>query len=121
MSLMGVQRIAVADLGTNSTRLLVADLTTEGELVEVERLSEVTRLGQGVDSSGRLAEEAMERVHECLARYRETADRHGAEHSVAVATSAVRDAANGPEFARSSSAASHRRFSNSPRSGCNEC
>jgi exopolyphosphatase/guanosine-5'-triphosphate,3'-diphosphate pyrophosphatase len=94
----GVQRIAVADLGTNSTRLLVADLPREGELVEVERLSEVTRLGQGVDSSGRLAEDAMERVHGCLGRYREVADRHGAELSVAVATSAVRDAANGPEF-----------------------
>ena len=94
----GEQRIAVADLGTNSTRLLVADLTAEGVLVEVERLSEVTRLGQGVDSSGRLAEEAMERVHGCLARYREFADRHAAGRSAAVATSAVRDAANGPEF-----------------------
>ncbi len=94
----GGQRIAVADLGTNSTRLLVADLLSEGELVKVERLSEVTRLGQDVDSSGRLADEAMERVHDCLARYREVADRHGAQRSAAVATSAVRDAANGPEF-----------------------
>ncbi len=94
----GGQRIAVADLGTNSTRLLVADLTPEGRLVEVERLSQVTRLGQGVDSSGRLAEEAMERVHACLARYREMADRQGAERWVAVATSAVRDAVNGAEF-----------------------
>ncbi|MBA3304755.1 MAG: Ppx/GppA family phosphatase [Thermoleophilaceae bacterium] len=94
----GGQRIAVADLGTNSTRLLVADLTPEGELVEVDRLSEVTRLGQGVDSSGRLAEEAMERVHDALARCRELADIHGAGLSVAVATSAVRDAANGEEF-----------------------
>lgn len=92
------QRIAVADLGTNSTRLLVADVTADRALVEVERLSTVTRLGQGVDSSGRLADEAMERVHDCLARYREVADGHGAERSVAVATSAVRDAANGPEF-----------------------
>ena len=94
----GGQRIAVADLGTNSTRLLVADLTPEGQLVEVERLSQVTRLGQGVDSSGRLAEEAMGRVHACLARYREVADGHGAALSVAVATSAMRDAANGAEF-----------------------
>ncbi len=94
----GGQRIAVADLGTNSTRLLVADLTPEGELVEVERLSEVTRLGQGVDSSGLLADEAMERVHAALARFRELADIHGAGLSVAVATSAVRDAANGEEF-----------------------
>jgi len=95
---MSGQRIAVADLGTNSTRLLVADVTPEGGLVEVERLSEVTRLGQGVDSSGRLVEEAMERVHDCLARYRELVESHGAERSVAVATSAVRDAANGPEL-----------------------
>ena len=94
----GERRIAVADVGTNSTRLLVADLTAEGKLVEVERLSEVTRLGQGVDSSGRLAEEAMERVHACLARYRELADIHRAGRSVAVATSAVRDAANGQDF-----------------------
>lgn len=93
-----MRRIAVADLGTNSTRLLVADLTGAGELVELERLTEVTRLGQGVDSSGRLADDAMERVHACLGRYRDAADRHVAELSVAVATSAVRDAANGPQF-----------------------
>ena len=94
----GGRRIAVVDLGTNSTRLLVADLTPAGELVEIERQSEVTRLGQGVDSTGRLAEEAQERVFACLARYRELADTHGAERAVAVATSAVRDAANGAEF-----------------------
>lgn len=91
-------RIAVADLGTNSTRLLVADVTREGEVRDVERLSEVTRLGQDVDASGQLAEEAMERVHECLERYRETAERHGVERLVAVATSAVRDSVNGPDF-----------------------
>ncbi|MDQ3644063.1 MAG: Ppx/GppA family phosphatase [Actinomycetota bacterium] len=94
----GGQRIAVADLGTNSTRLLVADATPDGMLVEVERLSEVTRLGQGVDSSGRLAEEAIERVHRCLARYRKVADGHRPNRTIAVATSAVRDAANGPQF-----------------------
>lgn len=94
----GGQRIAVADLGTNSTRLLVADLAPDGQLTELERLSEVTRLGQDVDASGSLADEAMERVHDCLERYREAAERHGAERLVAVATSAVRDSANGPDF-----------------------
>ena len=91
-------RIAVADLGTNSTRLLVADLPVGGPLSEVERRSEVTRLGEGVDATGRLSEEGVERVVACLARYREAADRHGAGRRIAVATSAVRDAANGDEF-----------------------
>jgi exopolyphosphatase/guanosine-5'-triphosphate,3'-diphosphate pyrophosphatase len=94
----GAQRIAVVDLGTNSTRLLVADVTAQGDLVEIDRQGEVTRLGQGVDSTGRLAEEAQERVFACLARYRELTDTHGAERAVAVATSAMRDADNGAEF-----------------------
>jgi exopolyphosphatase/guanosine-5'-triphosphate,3'-diphosphate pyrophosphatase len=91
--------IAVVDLGTNSTRLLVAEIE-DGEVRELERRSEVTRLGEGVDATGRLAEPAMERVFDTLARYRELIDRHGAETVVAVATSAVRDSANGDEFRR---------------------
>jgi exopolyphosphatase/guanosine-5'-triphosphate,3'-diphosphate pyrophosphatase len=90
-------RVAVVDLGTNSTRLLVAEVE-DGSVRELERRSTVTRLGQGVDASGRLAGEAMERVYETLAAYREAIDAHGAETVVAVATSAVRDAANGDEF-----------------------
>jgi exopolyphosphatase / guanosine-5'-triphosphate,3'-diphosphate pyrophosphatase len=90
-------RLAVVDLGTNSTRLLVADVEG-GRLIEVERRTEVTRLGDGVDASGRLAAEAMERVLACLGSYRELADALGAERSVAVATSAVRDAENGDEL-----------------------
>ena len=66
----GQRRIAVADLGTNSTRLLVADVTDDGRVVPVERRSEVTRLGDGVDASGRLADDAMERVAASLAGYR---------------------------------------------------
>jgi exopolyphosphatase / guanosine-5'-triphosphate,3'-diphosphate pyrophosphatase len=85
------------DLGTNSTRLLVAEVE-DGEVRELGRRSEVTRLGQGVDSSGALVDEAMERVYATLADYREAIDHHGAERVVAVATSAVRDAANGDEF-----------------------
>ena len=94
----GGERIAVVDLGTNSTRLLVADVTAGRLLDELERRSVVTRLGAGVDATGRLAEAAQQRVFETLAGYRELADRHGAARSVAVATSAVRDAANGHEF-----------------------
>lgn len=94
------QRIAVADLGTNSTRLLVADAGPSGALEEVTRQTQVTRLGDRVDATGRLAEEAMERVFATLARYRDIAEEHGAERMVGVATSAVRDADNGREFER---------------------
>jgi exopolyphosphatase/guanosine-5'-triphosphate,3'-diphosphate pyrophosphatase len=93
--------IAVVDLGTNSTRLLVARVAGDGSVEEVERRTEVTRLGDGVDSTGRLSEEAMDRVHARLAAYREIADRHGAGRRVAVATSAVRDADNGAPFTES--------------------
>jgi len=92
-------RIAVADLGTNSTRLLVADIAPDGRLTQLERHTTVTRLGEGVDGSGRLAPEAIERVCAALARYREIADAAGAERRIAVATSAVRETENGPELA----------------------
>ncbi|MCA1656402.1 MAG: Ppx/GppA family phosphatase [Actinobacteria bacterium] len=92
------QRIAVADLGTNSTRLLVADLAPDGELTEVDRRTEVTRLGDGVDATGRLADDAMERVLATLDQFRQIASEHGAARSIAVATSAVRDAENGDDF-----------------------
>jgi exopolyphosphatase/guanosine-5'-triphosphate,3'-diphosphate pyrophosphatase len=94
---VAAQRIAVVDLGTNSTRLLVAEVA-QGDVHELERCSNVTRLGQAVDSSGRLADEAMERVYSVLADYRERIDRHASDQVVAVATSAVRDAENGEEF-----------------------
>ncbi|HEX8647227.1 MAG TPA: Ppx/GppA phosphatase family protein [Thermoleophilaceae bacterium] len=90
-------RVAVVDLGTNSTRLLVADVTG-GRVEEVDRRTNVTRLGEGVDSTGRLADAAMERVFAVVAAYREAIDALGAERTVAVATSAVRDSANGEEF-----------------------
>ncbi len=91
-------RIAVADLGTNSTRLLIADVDADGRREEVERRTDVTRLGEGVDATGKLDEAAMERVHECLAEYAALAEQLGADRKVAVATSAVRDAGNGPAF-----------------------
>lgn len=69
-------------------------------LDELERRTTVTRLGAGVDRSGRLAEDAMERTHVALASYAEIAARHGAARRIAVATSAVRDAGNGEQFRR---------------------
>ena len=90
-------RVAVVDLGTNTTRLLVADVH-DGRLEELEKETTITRLGQGVDATGRLADEAMDRVRETLDGYRQTIDRLKAEDVIAVATSAMRDADNGPEF-----------------------
>jgi exopolyphosphatase / guanosine-5'-triphosphate,3'-diphosphate pyrophosphatase len=91
-------RVGVVDIGTNSTRLLVADVDADGRLTELERHSRVTRLGQGVDATGALAQEAMERVFAVLTDYRRLMDEHGVETTTAVLTSAVRDASNGQEF-----------------------
>jgi exopolyphosphatase/guanosine-5'-triphosphate,3'-diphosphate pyrophosphatase len=93
-------RVAVVDIGTNSTRLLVADVDADaGSVEELERRSTVTRLGHGVDASGSLADDAMQRVFDTLAEYRAAIDRLGATANLAVLTSAVRDAANGAGFA----------------------
>jgi exopolyphosphatase/guanosine-5'-triphosphate,3'-diphosphate pyrophosphatase len=92
-------RIAVVDIGTNSTRLLIADVAPQsGDVHEVVRRTTVTRLGQGVDTSGRLAPEAMDRVFRTLTEYRKDIDAQDAQRTTAVLTSAVRDAANGAEF-----------------------
>jgi exopolyphosphatase/guanosine-5'-triphosphate,3'-diphosphate pyrophosphatase len=92
-------RVAVVDIGTNSTRLLVADVRA-GAVEELDRRSLVTRLGDGVDATGRLAEDAQERVLATLATFAEPIERHRCERRVGVLTSAVRDAANGAAFAR---------------------
>lgn len=91
-------RIAAIDIGSNSTRLLVADVV-DGQIQEQFRRSTVTRLGDGVDGSGRLAEDACERVHAALAGYSEELTAVGYERAGGIATSAVRDAANGEELA----------------------
>ena len=91
-------RVAVVDMGTNSTRLLVADVRGPGDLTEVERILEITRLGAGVDRNRRLADDAIGRTLAVVRRYREIADSHGAQVRLATATSAVRDSANGGEF-----------------------
>ncbi len=91
--------VAVVDIGTNSTRLLLADVD-DGRVGEVlERRTEITRLGAGVDADGRLNDEAMGRVYSVLDDYGKLIECHGADKAVAVLTSAVRDAANGQEFA----------------------
>jgi exopolyphosphatase/guanosine-5'-triphosphate,3'-diphosphate pyrophosphatase len=91
------RRIGVVDMGTNSTRLLVAEVH-DGHVTELERRTIVTRLGEGVEATGRLAAAAIARVCEALAVYREVLDRLGTSDVVAVATSAMRDAENGPAF-----------------------
>ncbi|MGA2012898.1 MAG: Ppx/GppA family phosphatase [Solirubrobacteraceae bacterium] len=91
--------VAVVDIGSNSTRLLIAALAGGRVTAELVRRSEVTRLGAGVDADGRLRDDAMGRVFATLDGYRREIDRHRCEAAVAVLTSAVRDSANGPEFA----------------------
>jgi exopolyphosphatase/guanosine-5'-triphosphate,3'-diphosphate pyrophosphatase len=91
-------RVAVVDIGTNSTRLLIADVAPDGRLTELERRTTVTRLGQGVDRTATLAPEAMQRVFDALETYRHAIDEHGVTATTAVLTSAVRDARNGADF-----------------------
>jgi len=93
-------RIGAVDVGSNSTRLLIADVADDGRITELDRRSQVTRLGHRVDVTGRLDEAAMERVYATLAAYRDALDAAGvaADARVAVLTSAVRDAANGAAF-----------------------
>jgi exopolyphosphatase / guanosine-5'-triphosphate,3'-diphosphate pyrophosphatase len=89
--------IASVDLGTNSTRVLIGRPTATG-LETLDRRNTITRLGQGVGSSGRLAPEAVERTLACLRDYREILDRHRVERVRVAATSASRDAANRDEL-----------------------
>ena len=90
-------RVAAVDLGTNSTRLLVADVDGD-RVVEVVRRSVVTRLGEGVDARRRLLPVPIARVRNVLTDYRRELESLGAERTLAVATSAVRDAENGEAF-----------------------
>jgi exopolyphosphatase/guanosine-5'-triphosphate,3'-diphosphate pyrophosphatase len=93
-------RVAVLDIGTNSTRLLIAEVDrSTGAVEERLRRSTVTRLGDGVDAGGSLSEQAIARVLHTLADYRAQIDSHDCEANLAVLTSAVRDATNGAAFA----------------------
>jgi exopolyphosphatase/guanosine-5'-triphosphate,3'-diphosphate pyrophosphatase len=90
-------RVAVVDIGSNSTRLLIADVR-DGRVTELDRRSVVTRLGEGVDATGRLGDAPQARVRATLDEYGEAIDARHCDVRVAVLTSAVRDAANGAAF-----------------------
>src|SRR5436309_15399552 len=90
-------RVAAIDCGTNSIRLLVADLT-DNKLVDVHREMRIVRLGQDVDATGRLAPDAVERTRVALADYAAITRRADAQRVQMVATSATRDAANRETF-----------------------
>ena len=90
-------RVAVVDIGTNSTRLLIAEV--EGTQVrEIERRTTVTNLGRGVEHSGNLCSDAVDSVCGVVADYKATYEELGAERVLAIATSSVRDAVNGDAF-----------------------
>jgi exopolyphosphatase/guanosine-5'-triphosphate,3'-diphosphate pyrophosphatase len=90
-------RVAVVDIGTNSTRLLIADVTGH-HVTEIDRRTTVTRLGQGVDHSGELHPEAVQRVYAALDTYKRLIDDNNVDATTGVLTSAVRDARNGATF-----------------------
>jgi len=91
---MTADPVAAIDCGTNSTRLLIAD----GAGQTLDRRMQITRLGQGVDATGRLAPEAIERTVEVLRQFRAAMDERGVERVRMTATSAARDAANRDDF-----------------------
>ncbi|GAA2293069.1 Ppx/GppA phosphatase family protein [Glycomyces scopariae] len=95
---MITRRVAGIDCGTNSIRLLIADIGEDGRLRDVVRRMEVVRLGEGVDRTGRLSEAAIERTRVALAGYTAEIREHAAEAVRMVATSASRDAANAADF-----------------------
>jgi exopolyphosphatase / guanosine-5'-triphosphate,3'-diphosphate pyrophosphatase len=90
-------RVAAVDLGTNTTRLLVADVA-DGALDGLERREEITSLGEGVDARRRLLPLPIARVRNVLSEYRRRIEELGAERVLCVGTSAVRDAENGEAF-----------------------
>src|SRR3954449_10844576 len=90
-------RVAVVDIGTNSTRLLIADVDHPG-VYEVERRTTVTNMGRGVDHTGMICSDAVEDVCRVIADYTARYEEMGAERVMAIATSAVRDAVNGEAF-----------------------
>jgi exopolyphosphatase / guanosine-5'-triphosphate,3'-diphosphate pyrophosphatase len=95
---MSDKRLAGIDIGTLTCRLLIADLPVNGSLNELRSERRILRLGEGVDRSKRLKDAAMDRVIQCLKEWRAVIDSYGVDASTAVATSAVRDAANRKEF-----------------------
>jgi exopolyphosphatase / guanosine-5'-triphosphate,3'-diphosphate pyrophosphatase len=101
MAADGGMRVAAIDCGTNSLRMLVADVDpVAGRLTDVDRRMEIVRLGQGVDATGRLAPEALDRTLRVLAGYAKVIQELSADTVRMVATSATRDAANSADFVR---------------------
>ena len=101
MTAPAVTRVAAIDCGTNSLRLLVADASpAAGRLTDVDRRMEIVRLGQGVDATGQLAPEALDRTLRALAGYAKIIRATSAGAVRMVATSATRDAANAADFVR---------------------
>src|SRR5262249_33686944 len=96
-SIDSVTRVAAVDLGTNSTRLLVADVNN-GHIHDIVRQTRVTRLGEGVDSRGKLLPLPIARVRNVLTDFRRTIEELGTDRALAIATSAIRDADNGEAF-----------------------
>ena len=90
-------RVAVIDMGTNSTRLLIADVA-DGRVHEIERRTTVTQLGRGVEHTGRLCTDAIEDVCQAVGDYKARYEEMGAERVFAIATSAVRDAVDADAF-----------------------
>jgi exopolyphosphatase / guanosine-5'-triphosphate,3'-diphosphate pyrophosphatase len=100
MASRGLRRVAAVDCGTNSLRLLIADVDSErGELADLHRRMEIVRLGEGVDATGRLAPQALARTFAMLEQFARTIADSGASAVRVVATSATRDAANAADFA----------------------
>jgi exopolyphosphatase/guanosine-5'-triphosphate,3'-diphosphate pyrophosphatase len=96
-----IRRVAAVDCGTNSIRLLIADVDpVRGNLTDVDRRTEIVRLGQGVDKTGRLAADALARTLGVLGDYAVAIGRSSASAVRMVATSATRDAANAADFVR---------------------
>lgn len=95
---MSAKRLAGIDIGTLTCRLLIADLPINGPLKELRSERRILRLGEGVDQSKRLKGAAMDRVIQCLNEWRAVIDGYHVDACTAVATSAVRDAANRQEF-----------------------
>lgn len=94
-------RVGVVDIGTNSTRLLIAEIDDAGRITELDRRSTVTRLGRGVDADAKLSESAMHDTWQVVDEYRSRMQDIGIDKAVALMTSAVRDATNGAAFAQS--------------------
>ena len=96
----GATRIAAIDIGSNSIRQIVADVSPDGTIRVIDEMKAAPRLGAGMAATNELSAEAMDRAVDALGRMSALARSAGAERVEAVATSAVRDASNGPEFLR---------------------